>query len=147
MVIKEQLEKGIIEKVDGTMSDGRIYYIPHHAVLTPQKTTTKMRVVYDASAKPKEHYKSLNECLFRGPVMLQDLVGLLLRFRLHRVAITADIEKAFLQIGLQPGERNVTRFLWIKDNDRMSTYCINIQEYIFCRIPFCVIASPFPLEQ
>ena len=98
MVIKEQLEKGIIEKVDGNMSDGRIHYTLHHAVLTPQKTTTKMRVVYDASAKPKEHYKSLNECLFRGPVMLQDLVGLLLRFRLHRVAITADIEKAFLQI-------------------------------------------------
>jgi hypothetical protein len=114
-VIKDQLQKGIIEKVDDTMMEGKKHYIPHHAVLTLQKTTTKLRVVYDASAKTKPDYKSLNECLLRGPVMLHDLCGIIMRFRLHEIALISDIEKAFLQIGLQESERNVTRFTWIKD--------------------------------
>ena len=46
-------------------------------------------------AKAKKGCKSLNECLYRGPVILEDLCGLLLRFRIYKVALTADIEKTF----------------------------------------------------
>lgn len=144
-VIQDQLKKGVIEPVDESMKDGKVHYIPHHAVVTPQKTTTKLRVVYDASSKCRPEFKSLNECLDRGPVMLHDLCGLLMRFRLHKVAITADIEKAFLQVGLQPSERNVTRFLWLKSCVTPSTDQSNIQEFRFCRVPFGVISSPFLL--
>lgn len=49
------------------------HYIPHHPVTNPTIMTTK--VVYDASAKIKQGNMSLNECLYRGPVMLQDLTG------------------------------------------------------------------------
>ena len=52
-------------------------------------------------------------CLYRGPVLLEDLSGILLRFRLHKIAIIADIEKAFLQIGLQEKDGDVTLFLWM----------------------------------
>jgi len=45
----------------------RKHYIPHHAVVTP---TTKVRVVYETSAKAKQTNLSLNESLHRGPVML-----------------------------------------------------------------------------
>ena len=48
--------------------------------------------------------------------MLNDMCGLLMRFRLHQIAIVPDIEKTFLQIGLQPNRRGVTRFLWLKDS-------------------------------
>ena len=71
------------------------HYIPHHAVINPDKSSTKVRVVYDASAKIKKEQKSLNECLYPGPTMLKDLTDILLRFRLNRIAIVADIEKAF----------------------------------------------------
>ena len=97
-VIQEQLRLGVIERVKPGPSDSIIHYIPHHAVVNPTKTTTKVRVVCDASAKTKEDNKSLNDCLYRGPVMLQDLTGILLRFRLNKVAILADIERLFYKL-------------------------------------------------
>ena len=145
-VIQEQVERGIIEKVTDESVGGLLkHYIPHHAVVTPTKTTTKVRVVYDASAKTRQTNKSLNECLYRGPVMLPDLSGLLLRFRLPQIAVVGDIEKAFLSIGLQKVDRDVTRFLWLKDptNTNLEN---NVQVYRFCRVPFGVISSPFLLS-
>lgn len=72
-VLKDQLENGVIEKVNVTKTGTMIHYLPHHAVVNPTKTTTKLRIVYDASAKTKMNNKSLNECLYRGPVLLKDL--------------------------------------------------------------------------
>ena len=61
-VIQEQLERGIIEKVSNESEQGTVkHYIPHHAVITSTKSTTKVRVVYDGSAKTKQTNKSLNE--------------------------------------------------------------------------------------
>ena len=94
-VIKDQLNKGIVEKVTEDNSN-RKHYIPHHAVINTEKSTTKLRVVYDASAKTKKGNKSLNECLHRGPIILEDLCSLLLRFRTKKIGIIADIEKTFL---------------------------------------------------
>ena len=145
LIIQYQLDKGIIEKVENTYTDNIKHYLPHHAVLNPHKPTTKLRVVYDASSKAKKEYNSLNECLYRGPVMLKDLCGLLLRFRLHQIAMVADIEKAFLQIGLQSNQRDVTRFIWMKNYEEARVDDDNIQEYRFCRVPFGIISSPFLL--
>jgi hypothetical protein len=101
--------------------------------------------VYDASAKERKDNKSLNECLYRGPVLLKNLCGIHMRFRLHKIALVSDIEKAFLQIGLQPNDRDVTRFFWIKDIENPSVTTQNVEVYRFCRVPFGVISSPFLL--
>ena len=109
-VFKEQLKLGIIEQVKPTAPpDGYIHYIPHHAVVDLERASTKCRVVYDASAKMSTAYKSLNENLYRGPVDLEDLCGLLFRFREGQIALTSDIEKAFLQIIVHPCDRDVTK--------------------------------------
>ena len=69
-----------------------------------------------------------------------------MRFRLNSIAIVADIEKAFLQIGLQSDQRDVTRFIWMKDYTQAKVDSDNIQEYRLCRVPFGVISSPFLLR-
>ena len=65
-------------------------------MIRPSEAMTKVPIVYDGSAKTKKEAKSLNECLLRGPAILEDLCGLLLRFRLEKIALLADSEKAFL---------------------------------------------------
>uniref|UniRef100_A0A1I7VZB4 DUF1758 domain-containing protein n=3 Tax=Loa loa TaxID=7209 RepID=A0A1I7VZB4_LOALO len=117
-VIKEQEQLGIIEQVDPDDKVGIIHYLPHHGVLTPNKSTTKLRVVYDASAHIR-NFKSLNEALYTGSILLPDILGVLLRFRMVRNVILADIEKAFLQIGIHPEDRNCTRSLWLHNPNKV----------------------------
>ena len=74
-----QVKLGIVEKVTPETEVGPImHYVLHHPVVTEDKATTKLQIVYDASAKTKKTNKSLNKCLYRGPILLQDLCGLLL---------------------------------------------------------------------
>ena len=97
--IRHQLSTGVIEPVDTTNdTDSLKHYIPHHCVVKPDSTTTKIRITYDASAKTKSSNNSLNNCLEGGPTLLPDLCGILVRFRLNPIAIISDVEKAFLQV-------------------------------------------------
>lgn len=77
------------------------------------KKSTKLRVVFDASAKNKGC--SLNDCLYKGPCLNPLLYDVLLRFRVHTIGLTADIEKAYLQISVYPEHRDYLRFLWYND--------------------------------
>ncbi|KAK3734083.1 hypothetical protein QZH41_000760 [Actinostola sp. cb2023] len=98
-IIAEQETRGFIERVaDPDQTSGICHYIPHHAV-RKDSTTTPIRNVYDCSFKQRTH-PSLNDCLQPGPPLLNDLTGILLRFRLHRFDLTTDIEKAFLHVNL-----------------------------------------------
>ena len=100
-----------------------------------------VQIVYDASSKSKKYHLSLNECSCRDPLNLEDLCGLLIRFQTKRIALRVDIEKAFHQVGLNEADRNVTRFLWVKDIKK-PLVDTNLQVYRFTRIPFGIISSP-----
>ena len=50
--------------------------------------------------KQKRSVKSINECLYRGPVILENLYGLLLKFKMNKIGLVSDIEKTFLQVAL-----------------------------------------------
>ena len=118
-------------------------YLPHQAVLTPYKSTTKLRVVYDASARSKNGI-ILNEAHYQGPIILPQLVGILLRARGYPIVAVGDVEKAFLQISLYPSERDVTRFLWVQDISLLAEGS-NLIPYRFTRVPFGIVSSPFLL--
>ena len=73
--------------------------------------TTKVRVVYDSSAKVTNGVKSLNDCLHAGPSLTPLLYTVMLRFRMYKIVLLADIRQAFLQIEVDPGDRDALRFL------------------------------------
>ena len=84
-IIKDQMQHGIVEIVEDDNPDedrGKVHYMPHHAVVRHDKDTTKVRVVYDGSARSDG--PSLNDCLHAGPKFNQRIFDILLRFRLHR---------------------------------------------------------------
>ena len=113
-VIKEQLESGIIEPVIELEKAEKIHYIPHHAVVRKEAKTTKVRVVYDTSCKESPKGASLNDCLLVGPKLAPLMFHILLRFREKRIALVADIEKAFLNVEVDSLDRDCLRFLWVK---------------------------------
>lgn len=76
-VIQEQLKREIIEKVEEKTAS-LIHYVPHRAVITLLKSITKLRIVYDALSKTNKDIKSLNKCLYRGPVMLNKMCDILI---------------------------------------------------------------------
>ncbi|XP_077282731.1 uncharacterized protein LOC143908796 [Temnothorax americanus] len=82
-------------------SDGYIYYLPHHGVYKLDSTTTKLRVVFNASSRCPNGLP-INDTLLSGPKLQQDLFAILLRFRADPVALTADVKQMFRQIWVNP---------------------------------------------
>ena len=144
-VIKEQLNSGIIERIDEEDDDtnlGSKHYIPHTGVVKQERKTTKLRVVYDASSKAAGEV-SLNECLHSGPNLIPLIFDVLLRFRMQKVALIGDMEKAFLQISIDPEQRDLLRFLWMEDANLDNP---KIAKFRFARLPFGLTCSPFILN-
>ena len=140
-VMAEQEANGIIEPVpvpkDDDACNERMYYMPHHPVIREDKTTSKVRIVYDCSSK--EEGASLNECLQTGTCLFADLLGVLVRFRCHPIGMTADIKQAFLQIGVKEESRDLTRFLWVQNPADMRT--VIPREMRFTRVIFGGVSS------
>ncbi len=108
-IIKEQEERGFIEKITDTAPNHNVHYILHHPV-KKDSPTTPIRIVYDCSCKASPNQASLNECLQSGPPLLNYMTGIL-RFRTHHYGIVTDKEMAFLHLNLNTEDRDFTRFL------------------------------------
>ena len=105
---------GIIEKVKNESIVGEVIYLPHKEVIKEDRSTKKLRIVFNASAKYKGT-SSLNEVLYKGPCLNADLYSLLLKFRIYPIAITSDKEKVYFQISINEEHRDFLRFLWYSD--------------------------------
>lgn len=132
-IIQQYEEKEYISKV--TESHDEAWYIPHFPVLRPEKSTTKVRIVFDASAKYQGI--SLNDAIHQGPSLQTDLFDVLVRFRRHSIAVACDIQEMYLQVGIPPPDRKYHRFLW------RTTPESPVEKYEFNRLVFGVNASPF----
>ncbi|XP_064638288.1 uncharacterized protein LOC135494306 [Lineus longissimus] len=109
--VQEYLDKGWAVKAGPRETDKRpLYYLPHHGVYRPDKPSTPLRIVFDPASRFQG--VSLNSFLYKGPNLIGNLLGVLLRFREDLIAIVGDISKMFLQIRLKPEDTEVHRFLW-----------------------------------
>ncbi|XP_063825295.1 uncharacterized protein LOC135074843 [Ostrinia nubilalis] len=111
-VISEYLELGHMEKVPNDEIDKtESVYLPHHAVVKLNRTTTKLRVVFDASCRDKNGV-SLNSELLVGPRLQSDLRHLAMRWRLHPICLVADIVKMYRQIKVASEDVDYQRLVW-----------------------------------
>ena len=114
--MQDMLDKGYAEEVareDQGRNDGRVWYLPHHAVQNPKKD--KIRVVFDCASEYRGI--SLNEELLSGPNLTNPLLDVLVRFRQGPVAFAADLEAMFYQVKVPEADRDFLRFLWWSNGD------------------------------
>ena len=95
------------------LDNGRVWYIPHHGVYHPKKL--KIRIVFDCSAQYRGEV--LNRHLLQGPDLINNMIGVLCRFRQEQIAVACDVEGMFHQVGVTEKDRNYLRFLWFEDGD------------------------------
>ena len=136
--VVDYITRGYAEKIptdELTPVDRLVWYLPHHPVVHPNKPE-KVRVVFDCVAEYKG--TSLNQQLLQGPDLANPLVGVLIRFREEPVALVADIESLFHQIGVDPKDRDVLRFFWLENGDLQE----EATEYRMVRHVFGATSSP-----
>ena len=107
-----QMNKGV--EIADQPTQGTEFYIPHKSVIREEAALTKLRVVYDASAKALPNAILLNDCLYSEPPLQNKLWTVLVRSRAHTLAAVGDLKKAFWQLIIKASERDVLRFHWRK---------------------------------
>ncbi|XP_073841332.1 uncharacterized protein [Musca autumnalis] len=134
-VMREYITLGHMEKVDDSTYVPS-YYLPHHGVFKYDSTTTQLRVVFNGSS-PSSNGRSLNDNLYIGPTLQQDLVALLTRWRFYRFVFSADITKMYRQILVNPKHTDFQRILFRCSEDE------EIQEYRLKTVTFGINCAPY----
>ena len=138
-IFEEKWRLGIIETVEEPGKKGKTHCLAHHPVIREDKDKTKLRIVFDASAKT--FGPSLNECLYKCLQLTSLVFDILLQFRAQVIALTTDIEKAFHQISADNDDRDYLIFLWLDNiysdqpaitrNDLQGLYLTSLVPHFF----------------
>lgn len=129
------IDSGYLEPVESPSEQSKkVWYLPHFGVTNPNKPG-KLRLVYDAAAKA--HGISLNDCLLKGPDLMNNLPGILLQFRKGQYAFAGDIQEMFHQVVIREQDRDAQRVLWRADKRDVFP-----QEYRMRVMTFGVACSP-----
>ncbi|XP_063979920.1 uncharacterized protein LOC135163945 [Diachasmimorpha longicaudata] len=143
-VLAEYLSLNHMTQVE--YDDGTGFYLPHHAVIKEASLTTKIRVVFDGSARTTDGI-SLNSALMVGPTIQDDIFSLLTRFRFHKYVLTGDIEKMYRQFLIKPEDRKYQKILWYDNDNQIITYQLNTVTFGLSAAPFLAIRSLHQLAQ
>ncbi|UYV62714.1 hypothetical protein LAZ67_2001673 [Cordylochernes scorpioides] len=134
--MQEYLVLGHMNEVKGNGNDHKAFYLPHHPIIKEKSSTTKLRVVFNASSKTTTGY-SLNDILHTGPKLQKDIFPLLLRFRFHPIAISADITKMYRQILVHPEDTPYQRIIWRDESGQ------GLKEYELKTLTYGTSCAPF----
>ncbi|XP_031351409.1 uncharacterized protein LOC116176791 [Photinus pyralis] len=133
-VLKDWILTGILEEAE---DNDKGHYLPHRVVVREQSNTTRVRPVFDASAK-SGFLPSLNDTLSECINFIELLPIILLRFRENLIGCCADIEKAFLRINVEEKDRDFLKILWWNEEGEI----ISLRH---TRVVFGLKPSPFLL--
>nr|XP_037875903.1 uncharacterized protein LOC119630464 [Bombyx mori] len=111
-------------------------YLPHHGVLKESSTTTKLRVVFNASQKTSSGH-SLNSLLEKGPNLQKDIQSLILKWRTYKFAFTADIEKMYRCVWINDDQQHLQKIIW-RDSPEQP-----LQEYKLCTVTYGTKPAPW----
>ncbi|XP_064292652.1 uncharacterized protein LOC135309907 [Plodia interpunctella] len=125
-----------MEEVKESDIDIPAVYLPHHAVFKESSESTKIRPVFDASHKGTNNI-SLNDELLVGPQLQDDVRSLVLRWRMKKIAFTADIQKMYLQVLVAREDADYQRILWRNSSNDP------IKEYRLLRVTFGTASAPY----
>ncbi|XP_075151048.1 uncharacterized protein LOC142225157 [Haematobia irritans] len=135
--ILEYVELGHMRKISHQeIAKTPNYYLPHHAVIKPDRLTTKLRVVFNASC-PSSNKRSLNDNLFAGPILQQDLVLQILKWRFFKYVYSADVTKMYRQILLDRNQTKYQRILFRKSPTDP------LEDFELLTVTFGVNCAPF----
>ncbi|XP_045540617.1 uncharacterized protein LOC106708519 [Papilio machaon] len=136
-VINEYLQLYHMEKVpEECKNDSFAVYLPHHAVVRNDKTTTKVRVVFDASCAGSNGI-SLNNDLMVGPSLQPELRHIIMRWRCYRICLTADIIKMYRQVKVANEDADFQRIYWRENPDA------ELQHLRHLRVTFGTSSAPY----
>jgi len=135
--MSDMFDKGYAERVCAVHEDSgdRSWFIPHFHVSSPNKPD-KVRIVFDCAAKNAN--VSLNDLLYSGPHVGNDLVDVLLKFRAGRFAYMGDIESMYYQVRVPEADRNWLKFLWwddINNPTSLAVYRMTVHLFGACSSP------------
>ena len=99
-----------LTKEESRRYTGPVHYVSHHEVIRPESKSTPVRIVFNSSALFQGH--RLNDYWLKGPDLLNDLFGVVLRFRENQVAFCGDISKMYHRILIPEKDQHVHRYLW-----------------------------------
>lgn len=135
------IERNVVNTINSKVTLSKIpeYFLPHHAVLKSSSLTTKLRVVFDGSAKTTTGI-SINDTQIAGPVVQNDLFSILLRFRQHVIALTGDIEKMYRQVQIDPKLRKFQQIFW-RDNPDMPIKTYQLQTITYGTVSASYVAT------
>ncbi|XP_015124558.1 uncharacterized protein LOC107046460, partial [Diachasma alloeum] len=139
--LNEYEELGHMSRVDpGGGESSVIYYLPHHPVVRETSLTTKLRVVFNGSAKSSSRY-SLNDLLHEGPKLQAEIFNVITRWRKHRFVYSGDVTKMFRQILVHPADRDFQRMLWRNEDAELVEYQLNTVTYGTRPAPYFAIRT------
>ncbi|XP_063827477.1 uncharacterized protein LOC135076893 [Ostrinia nubilalis] len=134
-VIQEYKEMGHMKK-SNKKDDKHAIYLPHHAIVREDKETSKVRVVYDASAKGTNNH-SLNDTMMVGPVLQPDLRSLIISWRTHKICVVGDIEKMYRMINMTDEHTSLQRIIWRNEPEK------ELECYDLTTVTFGTAAAPY----
>lgn len=133
-VIHEYLQLGHMKKVE-IEDECNAIYLAHHAVIRQDKETSRVRVVFDASARGSNGC-SLNESMMVGPTIQPDLRSLIFRWRSHKICVIGDIVKMYRQVRMNEEHTDLQRIVW------RDVITKQIESYKLLTVTFGTSAAP-----